>query len=60
MHSDTVANIIKNAICWLLVALGSLTRAEVATYLAIVYTSLQIFVTVRDKFIRRAGKPDGL
>lgn len=36
--------------------LGNLTAAQLAAYLAIVYTSVQLYVTVRDKlFMGRSG-----
>lgn len=43
----------KNAVSWFLVAVGSLTAAKIATYLAIAYTGAQLYVLFRDKIISR-------
>lgn len=46
--------IIKVTIAWVLAGIGAITLQQIATVLAILYTSVQLYVLVRDKIIRRA------
>ena len=45
--------LLKSAVSWILVAVGSLTAAKIATYLAIAYTGAQFYVLLRDKIWRK-------
>lgn len=46
-------NLCKSVVSWVLVAVGSLTAAKIATYMAIAYTGAQLYVLIRDKILRR-------
>lgn len=50
---DVKAAWLKMTVAWVLTAIGGVTLERVATVLAIVYTSLQIYLLVRDRLIRR-------
>jgi hypothetical protein len=56
-HHDTGLTVIKTAGAWVLVALGNCTAGNIAAYLAIAYTALQIYVTIRDKILRKNHEP---
>lgn len=51
---NAIVAALKNAVSWALVAVGSLTAAKIATYLAIAYTGAQIYVLFRDKIWRKS------
>lgn len=46
----------KVSFAWLLTVVGAVTLQNIAAFLAIVYTGLQIYVTVRDKIVAYRDK----
>jgi ABC-type Co2+ transport system permease subunit len=57
---DIAAAVLKPTYAWAILAishvaslLGNLTAAQLGAYLAIAYTSVQLYVTVRDKILKR-------
>lgn len=45
----------KVLVAWGLTIFGNVTLQQVATFLAIVYTLIQIYILVRDKIVRDKG-----
>lgn len=50
--ADTAPALFKIVVAWALTIFGNVTLQQVATLLAIIYTSIQIYILIRDKIIR--------
>jgi hypothetical protein len=56
LDPDTRMSAYKVVTAWVLTITGAVTLQDVATGLAIVFTGLQIYVTVRDKIVAHRAK----
>ena len=52
-QTDTGAAVFKLFVAWCLTVFSNITLQHVATFCAIVYTLLQIYILVRDKIVSR-------
>jgi len=46
---------VKTGVAWALMSISSLTASQVATWMTITFTAINIYVTVRDKLMRDNG-----
>ena len=56
---DTRMSVYKVITAWVLTITGAVTLQHIATFLAIVFTALQIYVTIRDKIVAHRDKRGG-
>lgn len=53
---ETAFGLAKAALAWIGAAVGSLTLSKLVLFATLVFTSLQTYVLVRDKIVRRKGE----